>query len=178
MSNEIYIITGIMASGKSTIAEALARKLEKSVHVHGDIFRKMIKNGREEMSENPSEEALSQLDMRYEITAQVVKDYFDNGFNVVVQDNYLGERLSYFINLLEEYPVKLIVLCPDIKTIEKRELARNKTGYKGFSVEGLYNMFMETTPRIGFWLDNSNITIEETVEEILKKSDKEARIYN
>ncbi len=34
------LITGVMASGKSTVAQLLAERLEKSVHLRGDIFRK------------------------------------------------------------------------------------------------------------------------------------------
>jgi cytidylate kinase len=176
MERAIIVITGVMASGKSTVAEALAKSLPKCVHLHGDIFRKMIISGREEMSENPSEEALNQLDMRYEITAEVAKQYFDNGFTVVVQDNYLGEKLDFFTALLEDYPVYVIVLCPDVETIKQREAQRGKTGYTGFTVEDLYNGFMETTSRIGLWLNTSRMTIEETVNEILERAEKEARI--
>ena len=32
---------------------------------------------------------------------------------------------------------------------------------------GLYDTFMQTTPRIGFWLDNSNQTPQQTAETIL-----------
>lgn len=176
MENAIYVITGVMAVGKSTVSEILATNLEKGVHVRGDIFRKMIINGREEMSENPSKEALKQLDMRYNITANVVKEYFGNGFNVVVQDNYLGEKLSYFIDLLKGYPIYVIVLCPDIKTIEQREASRGKKGYVGFTVENLYNVFMETTPKIGLWLDTSKMSPDDTVAEILKRADAEAKV--
>ncbi|WP_249168596.1 zeta toxin family protein [Alkaliphilus sp. B6464] len=48
MEKAIYVITGVMASGKSTIAEALAKSLDKCVHLRGDVFRKMIITGREE----------------------------------------------------------------------------------------------------------------------------------
>jgi hypothetical protein len=47
--------------------------LDKCVHLRGDIFRKMIATGREEMCENPSKEALSQLDLRYSITVNATK---------------------------------------------------------------------------------------------------------
>ena len=40
LNRGIYIITGIMASGKTTIAQLLAEQFDKSVHVHGDVFRK------------------------------------------------------------------------------------------------------------------------------------------
>lgn len=174
MEKAIYIITGVMASGKSTIAEALAGRMEKCVHLRGDIFRKMIITGREEMTENPSKEALRQLDMRYSITAKAAIEYYLNGFSVVVQDNFLGEKLSYFAELLNQYPTYIIVLNPDIKTIEQRELNRGKTGYGGFSVESLYEIFMKETPRIGLWLDTSDLTVEETVNEILRRADNEA----
>lgn len=174
MEKAIYVITGVMASGKSTVAETLAKSLEKCVHLRGDIFRKMIVTGREEMCEYPSKEALYQLDMRYSITAKVAIEYYNNGFSVVVQDNFLGEKLLYFIELLKQYPVYVIVLNPDIKSIEQREQMRDKKGYGGFTVESLYNIFIEETPKVGLWLDTTNMSIEETVHEILTRADNEA----
>ncbi len=175
MEKAIYVITGVMASGKSTVAEALAKSLEKCVHLRGDVFRKMIVTGREEMCEYPSKEALHQLDMRYSITAKVAIEYYNNGFSVVVQDNFLGEKLLYFIELLKQYPAYVIVLNPDIKSIEQREQKRDKKGYVGFTVESLYNIFIEETPKIGLWLDTTNMSIEETVNEILTRADNEAK---
>lgn len=177
MQKGIYVITGVMASGKSTVAEALSKKLEKSVHIHGDTFRKMIVSGREEMCESPSEEALNQLDLRYRIAAKAAKEYYDSGFTVVVQDNYLGDKLMYFVELLKNYPVYVIVLSPSIRTIEHREKNRGKKGYIGFTVESLYQSFMENTPRIGLWLDTSSMSPQETVDEIIKRADSEAK-YN
>jgi len=60
----IFLITGIMASGKSTVGELLAQNFPKSVHLRGDVFRKMMVKGRVEMSEDPTPEALYQLDLR------------------------------------------------------------------------------------------------------------------
>ena len=40
--NAIYLITGPMASGKSTIAELVASSLPKAVHLRGDIFRRYL----------------------------------------------------------------------------------------------------------------------------------------
>lgn len=175
MEKAIYVITGVMASGKSTIAEALARRLDKCVHLRGDVFRKMIVTGREEMCECPTKEALNQLDMRYSITAKTAMEYYNNGFSVVVQDNFIGEKLSYFVNLLKEYPIYVIVLNPDVKTIAQREQKRGKKGYVGFTVESLHNIFMEETPKVGLWLDTTNMSVEETVNEILTRANNEAK---
>lgn len=165
----IYLITGLMASGKSTVAQLLAERLPKVVHLRGDIYRKMVVSGRADMSEAPTKEALAQLDLRYRLTAITAKEYHVAGFDVVVQDNYYGEKLPYMLELLAPDPVFTVVLCPSVDTIKARELARNKTGYTGFDIESLYNAFMATTPRIGLWLDNSALTPVETAERILKE---------
>ncbi|MDL2205419.1 ATP-binding protein [Ruminococcaceae bacterium OttesenSCG-928-A16] len=164
----IYVITGLMASGKSTVAEQLAKEFPKSVHLRGDVFRKMIVSGGKEMSDKPCEEALSQLELRYRLTAQATKEYHKAGFTVIVQDNYYGEMLPRFLSMLEPEPVRTIVLCPDVETIRQREDTRPKTGYIGFDVEALHGDFMATTPRIGLWIDNSRQMPEETVGEILR----------
>jgi len=44
---------------------------------------------------------------------------------------------------------------------------RNKTGYIGFTVEELYDVFMKETPRIGYWLDTSDLSPEQSVENII-----------
>ena len=53
MNQKMYLITGLMASGKSTVSELLAESLEKCVHLRGDVFQKMIVSGREDMSDSP-----------------------------------------------------------------------------------------------------------------------------
>ena len=169
MNQKMYLITGLMASGKSTVSELLAESLEKCVHLRGGIFRKMIVSGREDMSDSPSEEAIHQLHLRYKLTADAAKSYFKDGFSVVIQDNYYGDELNRMLSYLQDYPVEVIVLCPNVEVIKERELHRGKTGYTGFTVEALYNTFMQTTPKIGFWLDNSNQTPQQTVETILNR---------
>lgn len=167
MKRKIFIITGVMASGKSTVSEQLAARLEKCVHLRGDVFRKMIVSGREEMSEKPSVAALRQLYMRYDLTVEAAKRYYENGFSVVVQDNYYGEELRYMADALQAFPLCLVVLCPDVETVRAREKSRGKTGYVGFTVEALHERFLKETPRVGLWLDTSHQAPEETVEEIL-----------
>ena len=168
MERAIYLITGVMASGKSTVAERFAERMEAGVHLRGDVFRKMIVSGREEMSAEPSGEAVRQLRLCCRLAADAAKTYFDNGFTVVLQDNYYGEELPRMLDLLAGYPVRVVVLCPDVEAVRAREAARGKVGYTGFSVEDLYAGFMRDTPRIGFWIDTSNQTPDQTVGEIVR----------
>ena len=165
----IVLITGLMASGKSTIAELLAKRFARGVHLRGDIFRKMIVSGREDMGEHATVEAVSQLHLRYRLTAQAAKEYHAAGFTVVVQDNYYGDELPYMLELLAPETAQIIALCPNIATIKHREQQRDKTGYSSFDVEQLYHAFMNETPRIGLWVDSSGQTPEQTVEEIVAR---------
>ncbi len=167
MERAIYIITGVMASGKSTVAELLASRMEKGVHLRGDLFRRMIVSGRADMSAEPSEEAIRQLHLRYCLTADAAKTYYNNGFTVVLQDNYYGKELLRILDMLKGYPVYITVLCPKVEIVKNREKLRGKVGYTGFTVEDLYADFMRETPKIGFWLNTSEQSPEQSVEEIL-----------
>ncbi len=167
MKKAIYIITGVMASGKSTVAELLAAKMKRSVHLRGDVFRRMIVSGRSDMSAQPSDEAIRQLHLRYRLAADAAKTYYDSGFSVILQDNYYGKEIFRILAMLKDYPVHIIVLCPNVEIVKKREKMRGKAGYTGFAVEDLYADFMKETPKIGFWLDTSEQSPEQSVEEIL-----------
>ncbi|WP_028775943.1 AAA family ATPase [Shimazuella kribbensis] len=165
----IFIITGVMASGKSTIAQLLAERLKKGVHLRGDTFRKMIVTGREEFLPNPSQEAIRQLQLRYQISASVADMYVSAGFHVVIQDIIVGPLLKTFIDSIKSSPVYLVVLSPNEKTIKNREASREKTGYGLWTVAELKRMLLEDTPKIGMWLDTSALSPQETVEDIVTK---------
>jgi cytidylate kinase len=47
------LVTGIQAAGKSTIAQLLAERLPRSVHLRGDLYRRMVINGRADMTPDP-----------------------------------------------------------------------------------------------------------------------------
>ena len=164
----IIVITGLMASGKSTVSELLAKQTNPSVHVRGDIFRKMIISGREEMCATPSAEAIRQLKLRYKLTADVAKRYHESGFIVIVQDNYYGKMLPLFLDLLQGEHPQVFVLCPTLETIKQRELGRGKNAYTQFDIDTLYQSFMRATPRIGHWIDNSLKTPMQTAQKILE----------
>lgn len=167
MPAKVYLITGVMASGKSTVAQRLAERLARAVHLRGDVFRRMIVSGREEMRPDAPEEALRQLELRYRLTASAVRGYWQAGFDVVVQDNYYGEMFAHMLDLLEGMPVHPVVLCPSAEAVAAREAARPKKGYGGFEVRALCEDFLRETPRIGLWLDTTEMTVEETVGRIL-----------
>jgi GrpB-like predicted nucleotidyltransferase (UPF0157 family) len=62
---------------------------------------------------------------------------------------------------------------PSPEAITEREAARTQKGYTQWTIAQLYEGF-DATPRVGLWLDTSNQTAEETVEEILARTSSEA----
>ena len=172
----IVLVTGIQAAGKSTVAQALAERLPRSVHVRGDVFRRMVVGGRVEMTPEPSTEAIRQLRLRYRLAAQVSDVYFDEGFTVITQDVIIGEHLADMTTMIRSRPLLLVVLAPPPDTIAAREAARGKCAYGTWAINQLDDLLRHQTPRIGLWLDTAHQTPADTVDEILARGWAEARI--
>lgn len=171
----VFLLTGIQASGKSTVAQALAERLPRSVHIRGDVFRRFVVGGRAEMSPAPSAEALAQLRLRHRLAARTADDYVEAGFTAVVQDVVLGDLLPYLIDQIRTDPLYVVVLAPNADVVAQREAARAKNAYGTFTVTDLDTGLRETTPRLGLWLDTSDLTVAETVDAILTRAEPLAR---
>lgn len=156
-----------MAAGKSTVAELLAQRLERSVHVRGDAFRRMVVNGRADMTPQPDDAALQQLHLRYDLAAQVADTYAAHGFDAIVQDMIVGAELPAFIARIQTAARFLVVLSPSVSALEWREQQRAKAGNVYFSAGAMDHALRSETARIGYWLDSSAQTPEETVADIL-----------
>ncbi len=165
-----------MAAGKSTIAQALAERFPRSAHVRGDHYRRSIVRGRQEMSPEPTAEALDQLRLRYRIAISAAESYRQAGFTTVLQDVIIGPMLEEFITLVPHRPFSLIVLAPGPTEVAKREQHRPKTGYVGFTPEQLDSMLQSSTPKVGYWLDSTGLTVDQTVDRVIANLDQAARI--
>ena len=165
-----------MAAGKSTVAQALAERLPRSVHLRGDIFRRMIVNGRADMGFELSDDALAQLQLRYRLAATVALEYLAAGFTVVYQDIVIGQALVETVERLCGHPLYVIVLRPNPEAVIAREAGRSKRGYRDHAeVFDFDRVLRAATPRLGLWLDTSSWTVEETVAQILARL-PEARV--
>ncbi|ATL65422.1 AAA family ATPase [Nocardia terpenica] len=163
----VYVITGVQAAGKSTVAQALAERLPRSAHISGDTFRRFMVGGRVEMSPDPSPEALRQLRLRYRLAARSADEYAGAGFTAIVQDVILGPELSYLIDRIHTRPLYVVVLAPRPEVVAQRESARTKTAYGPYTIADLDTILREDTPHLGLWLDSSDLTVDETVDRIL-----------
>ena len=165
------LITGIMAAGKSTIAQRVAEKLPKSVHLRGDVFRRMIVTGRVEMQPPPSKEALKQLRLRYQLAAQAADGYCAAGFSVVYQDVIIGAILQEAVAMHRTWPLYVVVLCPSPAVAIERDAHRHKQVYQSWTPDELDHALRHDTPKLGFWLDSSSLGVEATVGTIFAHLD-------
>ncbi|GAP50958.1 AAA family ATPase [Streptomyces azureus] len=169
----VVLVTGVMAAGKSTVAQALAETLPRAAHVRGDVFRRMIVSGREEYVPGAGDEAEAQLRLRYCLSAATADAYAEAGFTAVVQDVVLGEDLRTYAGLVRTRPLYVVVLAPRPEAVAAREAERSKTGYGAAWTVGMLDEALRTrTPRIGLWLDTSELTVEQTVEAIVAERER------
>jgi chloramphenicol 3-O-phosphotransferase len=166
----VIVVTGVMAAGKSTVAQLLAERLERSVHLRGDSFRRMIVSGAAPITPQGGGAMIDELALRYRISSMVADTYADAGYTVVVQDIIGGPDLPAYVSSIRSRPLSVAVLVPRPDVVARREAGRPKSGYvDGWTVEDLDAAFRRETPRIGLWLDTSDQTPDETVTEILKR---------
>jgi predicted kinase len=169
---ELWIITGVSAAGKSTVAQALAERLDPSAHVRGDVFRRFLVNGALVIGPGAPPEALDQLRLRYRLAVHTAEAMVAEGFNVVLQDVIIGPMLGEVLDLVTVEPVRLVVLTPTVDTVAEREAGRAKSAYEHFTIESFDRLLRDETPRRGLWLDTSDLTVEQTVDEVLRRADE------
>lgn len=123
-----------------------------------------------------SSDAVAQLYLRYRLAASAAKTYLEAGFTVIYQDVIVGPLLDEVVTLYRGVTLHVIVLCPSPAVIAAREAGRVKQGYASAGEIAEFDRVLRNeTPQIGYWVDSSTLTIEQTVEEIVAHLD-EARV--
>lgn len=166
----IYLISGPMAAGKSTVAHLLAARFARGVHLEGDVFRRSIVSGRIEMTPDISPVALEQFKLRYRLAAAAADTYFEAGFTVALEDVVAGSLLGDYRTTIRSRPCHVIVLVPSLRAVVARKAARERKVSGAWTVERYYEEFLSVTPRVGVWIDTTDLTPDATVDAILAQA--------
>ncbi|MBA3587505.1 MAG: AAA family ATPase [Chloroflexi bacterium] len=166
----VVLITGIPAAGKSTTAQLLAEGLPKSVHLRGDLFRRLIVSGGANMLPDRRADAINQLQLRYRLAAAAADLYAEAGFAVAYQDVLMEADLAAQIERIRSRPLYVVGLLPSQEAVEQRESTRDKKAYDPWTVAELDDALRNRTPRIGLWLDTSAQRPEQTVDELIARA--------
>jgi len=156
----IIIVTGAPGSGKTKTSKLLFETTDNSAWVDGDSV----------LVTNPFDRN-KQKRLRYKNIASLVRNYIDEGFiNVFISFVYArNEDLKEQISLINEKEtvVRVFALVLNTEALSKRHL---NDDYERVSLEssvGLNNK-IRGLENVEF-IDNSNITIEETADKIKEK---------
>ncbi len=170
----VFIVSGIPGAGKTTVSHLLAERFQRGVHIEADLMQELIVTGGLWPQQEPAGEAQRQLRLRGRHVCMLADSFFEAGFTPVVDDVVIGSRLGEFRSQLRSRPLLFVLLAPRLDVVRQRDSERSEKHV--FDLWGhLDETMREETPRDGLWLDSSELTAEQTVDEILRRAE-EARL--
>lgn len=162
----LYIITGPAGVGKSTISKTIAEKSEKSVLIEGDdIYHQVIGGYTNAWLEG------NHLEVFWKICLESIETYLSYGYDVIFNYIINPENLENIKNKFKDYNKKFTILITDEKTILERDALRPEDCQMKERCLVLLNNFKNKKYDKKYYLDTSNLTIDETVNTI-EKSDE------
>lgn len=159
--NKLYIITGPAGVGKSTISKLIAENISKSALIEGDEVYHFVKGG----YISPWLEG-NQLDIFWKNSISIIRNFINDGYDVVF--NYIigKDKLDMLKNEFKDVEIKFIVLMVNEETIIKRDKERPLDWQMGERSVVLLNDFKNAKYDDKYILDTSELSIEETIQEI------------
>ena len=169
MNGSILILTGPPGSGKSTVADLLARQsAEKSVHIHSDDFYGYLRTG----SVEPwLPEAAAQNNVVTGAIAEAAATYAAGGYFTVL-DGIVGPWfLPTFVEAARRHAVRLdyVVLFPDVETAVRRVVARGHGLQEEQPTREMHRQFSELGRYTANVVDSSHLSPREVADVVLAR---------
>ena len=162
----IIVITGLPGAGKSSTSALLAQQFEKTAHIEADRIQELIISGAEHPTiDGASPEAIDQLQLRLRNSVLLAKSFSKSGFTAIVDDIVHGNRFDQLIEDLQKESFYFIVLLRDLETLKQEWRDMNSPFAESW--DWIDEDLRGNTPRVGLWLDTTNSTLTEVVEQIL-----------
>lgn len=151
----LVFISGSINSGKTTTSKALAERLG-AAFINVDDLNDTI----------PNFNLATDLDKSMNLAIKTVNDYTQQNKDVVA--NYVVRQKDFdrFANEIETQPQIVITLAPRLEVAQGKRGDRELSEWEVSRVKHHYDTGI-ASPKFGYTLDNSELTINETVNRIL-----------
>jgi chloramphenicol 3-O-phosphotransferase len=172
------IVTGAPGAGKSSVSRAVAQRLERSALLDGDAINALTVSGFVWALGEPADEAARQVDLLHTNLCALAANFADASFTPVV-DAVIADRgrLDFFLETLAPRRVLLVVLTPGADVCRARNLGRSPESQFFFEGhEALMAGMRADFGTIGWRLDSSQLSLEETVQQIVTRADTLAQV--
>lgn len=171
MSDEttlVLAITGPTGSGKSTVAEKLAKQIDCCVNIDADHIKHMVVSGFYKDDANAGGWGFNQWGLVGDSIGLLAANFFKEGYKVII-NGYIDEPAWTNIQKHITFTHKILLL-PHIDTVTQRDAGRNedvrmgqesvKEHHRHFSGDSFFEDFIK--------LDTTNHSVEETVSKVLE----------
>ncbi|MGW0120243.1 AAA family ATPase [Streptomyces sp. NPDC003327] len=162
----IVLLSGIPGSGKSTVAAALAARFTASAHIEVDELQNLIVRGGHWPTPDGDPEADRQIFLRARNACLLADSFVTAGFLPVVDDVVVRRsHLGFYRSQARTGPLHAVFLTPGPDKAWERNNARHKklTTNWAFLDEAMRDELVDE----GTWIDNADLTVEETVDAVL-----------
>jgi predicted kinase len=172
----ILLVVGSPASGKSTVSRAITERSAKGVHIPVDDLRTMVQGGVIHPGPNWTPELIHQLKLARQTATDMALRYREADFLVAIDDFWDSfSQLQEYTTLINSPNVLPIILKPALSVVLARNHARKPPSeFRDHMDDGIRMVYadldkQETTLRSQGWLifDTSNDTMEASVARIL-----------
>ena len=172
MQTGVYLVSGIPGAGKTTVSRLLAARFNRGAHVEGDVVGDMVISGKVLPAATPEQsnaESKRQLLLRRQNLAMLADSFFASGFVPVIDDVIVsGDVLDHYRAQVRSRPLIFVMLLPRLEVVQQRDAAREKHFFEVW--KHLDDQVRNVMPRVGLWLDSSELTAAQTVDLILSRA--------
>jgi predicted kinase len=164
----VLVITGPTGSGKSTVAEKVAKRFDDCVNIDADHIKHMIVSGFYKDENNPGGWGFNQWGLVGDSIGLLARNFLDAGYHVIVNgymDKPAWTNLQKHITFTHK-----ILLLPHLDTVTQRDAGRNENVRMGdkavnehhvhFSANNFFKDFLK--------IDTTNHSADETVSEVME----------
>jgi adenylylsulfate kinase-like enzyme len=165
----VILVVGVPGAGKSTVARGLAQRFARSACIEGDLVQHHFTvSGLVAPGQDPHSEMMRQLELRWRNCAALADNFAQDGFTAVVEHAASSRHwIDLFLRHLTTRSVSLIVLAPRLEVTLARDAQRAEKQVASHFTYMDAELRRELTG-LGWWLDSSELTPDETVDEVFR----------